>query len=199
MAPYFPWIQSPTRTYYFVVLPYAFLNSIDVELAAFEADIVATCAEHMQSHWKDDDYRACVSIESKESKYFIKFDDPTTLGPESRRGRTSTTMPCITGMGHAFPRLYTTSKLKKAFLVMEHIKLTHPSLITNLAERTAQALDWPSKVSAPSEDVMGPLGGGLIRYRFFKDNKAPLAFSGIDALERYITYMNVVRRCLYFF
>ena len=54
----------------------------DVELAVFEADIVATCAEHRQNHWKDDDYRACVSIESKESKYFIKFDDPTTLGPE---------------------------------------------------------------------------------------------------------------------
>jgi hypothetical protein len=85
---------------------------------------------------------------------------------------------------------------------MEHIELIHPSLIANLPERTAQALDWLSRVSAPPEDVvgsskdaMGPVGGGLIRHRFFKDDEAPLDFSSIDALER---YMNEVCR-LYFF
>ena len=55
---------------------------MDGELAAFENDITTLCAEHMQSHWKDKDYRACVSLEPKGSKYFIKFDDPTTLWPE---------------------------------------------------------------------------------------------------------------------
>ncbi len=43
---------------------------------------------------------------------------------------------------------------------------------------------------------MGPIGGGLICHRLFKNHKAPLAFSSIDALER---YMNEVHRCLYFF
>lgn len=92
---------------------------------------------------------------------------------------------------------------KRAFLILEHIELTHPSLVTNLAERAAWALDWLSGVSAPpedvidhSKDVIGPIGGGPIRHSFFKNNKAPLTFSSVDALER---YMNKVRRCLYFF
>ena len=56
----------------------------DDELAAFEVDIFAICAEHRQSRWRDVDYRACVSLslESKKSKYFVKFDDPETLRPE---------------------------------------------------------------------------------------------------------------------
>jgi hypothetical protein len=145
----------------------------DVELAAFEADIIAICAEHRQSHRRDDDYRACVSIESKESKYFIKFDDPRTLGPEFSTQSYIHDYAMRHGNG---PRI--------------------PQALHYLAERTARALDWLSKVSAPPGDVMGPIGGGLIRHRFFKNNKAPLAFSSIDALER---YMNEVRRCLYFF
>ena len=168
----------------------------DVELAAFEADIVATCTEHEKSHWRDDDYRACVTIESKESKYFIKFDDPTALGPEFSTQSYIHDYAMHHGNEPRIPQaLHYFEAKDNGFLVMEHIELSHPSLITNVAERAAQVLDWLSKVSAPSEDVMGPVGGGLIRHRFFKNNKAPLAFSSIDALER---YMNEVRRCLYF-
>ena len=79
--------------------------------------------------------------------------------------------------------LYYFEAQEEASLAMEHIELTHPSLITNLAERTAWALDWLSGVSAPPEDVighskdaMGSIGGGLIRRRFFGGNKAPLVF-----------------------
>ena len=54
----------------------------DAELAAFEADIITTCAEHERNHWRDVDYRACVSLELKRSKYFIKFNNPRTLWPE---------------------------------------------------------------------------------------------------------------------
>jgi hypothetical protein len=168
----------------------------DIELAAFEADIVATCAEHRQSHWRDADYRACVSIELKESKYFIKFDDPRTLGPEFSTQSYIHDYAMRHGNGPRIPQaLHYFETKEKAFLVMEHIELTDPSLITNLAERAARALDWLSKVSAPPGDVMGPIGGGLIRHRFFKNNKAPLAFSSIDALER---YMNEARCCLFF-
>ena len=178
----------------------------DAELAAFEVDIIATRAEHRQSHWRDVDYRACVSLslESKKSKCFIKFDDPETLQPEfltqsyiydyAMRHRSGPRIPQV---------LHYFEAQKKAFLVLEHIELTHPSLITNLAERTARALDWLSGVSAPpedvighSKDVIGPIGGGPIRHGFFKNNKAPLVFSSIDALER---YMNKVRHYLLFF
>ncbi|GJJ09950.1 hypothetical protein Clacol_004174 [Clathrus columnatus] len=81
----------------------------------------------------------------------------------------------------------------RAYFVMEHIEFTHPSLITDLPERTARALEWLSDVPAPPEDVVGPsknaigpVGGGRIRHRLFKDDEAPLTFSSVDALERYM-------------
>jgi len=87
---------------------------------------------------------------------------------------------------------------------MEYIKLSNPSLIPNLAERTAEALRWFSQTPPPPEDdirptskhMIGPVGSGLIRHSFFKNHTAPLHFSSVDALER---YMNRVRRCLRFF
>ena len=54
----------------------------DAERVTFEADIIAICTEHSQNHWKDVDYRAFVTFESKESKYFIKFDNPRTIWSE---------------------------------------------------------------------------------------------------------------------
>ena len=51
----------------------------DAERVTFEADIIAICVEHSQSHWRDVDYRACVTFESKESKY---SGNPRTLWPE---------------------------------------------------------------------------------------------------------------------
>jgi hypothetical protein len=68
----------------------------------------------MQSHWKDKDYRACVSLESKGSKYFIKFEHPRTLWPEF------STQSYIYDYakrhhdkhGPRIPQVYTTSKPK---------------------------------------------------------------------------------------
>ena len=169
----------------------------DDELAAFENDITTLCAEHMQSHLRDKGYRACVSLESKGSKYFIKFDDPTTLWPEfstqsyiydyamRRHGKHGPRIP---------QALHYFEAQGEAFLVMEFIQLRDEPT-SDLAERTARALNWLSEVPPPSEDVMGPVGGGRICHHFFKNHKAPMEFSGTDALER---YMNEVRRSLYF-
>ncbi|KAJ7292646.1 hypothetical protein C8J57DRAFT_1428746 [Mycena rebaudengoi] len=148
----------------------------DVELAAFEVDIAEICAEHEQSHGRDAGYRACAFIEAKESKYFIKFDAARRLRPEFTTQSYIHDYAARHENGPRIPQaLHYFETNKTAFL------------------RTAQALDWLSKVSAPSGDVLGPIGGGLIRHRFFKHNQAPLAFSSIDALER---YMNQGRKLL---
>ena len=169
----------------------------DDELATFENDITTLCAEHMQSHWKDKDYRACVSFESRGSRYFIKYDDPSPLWPgfstqsyiyEYAKHHHDEHGPRIPQPLHYF------EAQEEAFLVMEYIQLRDEPT-SDLAERTAKALDWLSKVPPPSEDVIGPVGGGCICHRFFKNNKAPIYFSSASALER---YMNEVRRYLYF-
>ena len=156
----------------------------DAELAAFEARIIAVCAEHTNIHWKNDDYRQCLTIESNETKYFIKFDNAMALWPEFStqsyiyhyviRHKNG---PRISQALHYF------EIPGRAFFVMEHIGLADPPPITNLAERAARAIDWLSKVPAPPEDVMGPskdaigpVGGGLIRHRFFNNYEAPVPF-----------------------
>jgi hypothetical protein len=56
-----------------------------------------------------------------------------------------------------------------------------------IAQMTA-AVVWLASVPAPPNHVIGPLlGGGLIRHGFFKESRAPLRFSSVEALERYIT------------
>lgn len=70
------------------------------------------------------------------------------------------------------------------YLVMEFITLTAAPL--DLIDRTAQALVWLSSVPPPPNHVIGPLGGGRIRHKFFKDYTAPLLFSSVEALQRYM-------------
>ncbi|KIM92108.1 hypothetical protein PILCRDRAFT_57571, partial [Piloderma croceum F 1598] len=128
--------------------------------------------------------------------YFVKYDDYETLQPQiptqlyiSRYAESQADAPRIPKVIHHFEGDQGTG-----YFVMEYIKLSDPSP-SDLPERTAEALKWLSGVPAPSEHVMGPLGPGHIRHRFFKDNMAPLLFSSIKALELYI---DKVRPYLYF-
>ncbi|KAF9512522.1 hypothetical protein BS47DRAFT_1382916 [Hydnum rufescens UP504] len=70
------------------------------------------------------------------------------------------------------------------YLVMEFITLM--AAPADLIDRTAQTLVWLSRVPPPPNHVIGPLGGGCIRHKFFKDYTAPLVFSSVEALERYM-------------
>ena len=164
-----------------------------IDQASFQADIIATCTKHEEEHWQDGDYRACGVIKPG---YFIKYDDYETLQPEiatqlyiSHYAESQADVPRIPKVIQHFE-----GDQGRGYFVMEYIKLLDPSP-SDLPERTAEALKWLSGVPAPSKHVMGPLGPSCIRHRFFKDNKAPLLFSSIKALE---LYMDKVHPCLYF-
>ncbi|KAF9055016.1 hypothetical protein BDZ89DRAFT_1055641 [Hymenopellis radicata] len=152
--------------------------------ADLETVIMDTCEKHKAAHWRDSDYRACVSIDTK---YFVKFDNPRTLWPEIETQRyiseyalqSPDTSPRIAKVIHHFGDLQT------MYFVMEHVALVDPPPL-DLPERTAEALRWLAGVPAPPGHVFGPLGGGVLRHSFFKDYKAPLVFSSIGAVERYI-------------
>ncbi|KDQ59787.1 hypothetical protein JAAARDRAFT_46414 [Jaapia argillacea MUCL 33604] len=152
---------------------------------AFEASIVDTCTKHEQAHWKEDGYRACVSMDTG---HFVKFGTPWALWPEiathsyiseyAQSHADALGTPRIAKVIHYFEYQRT------MYMVMEAITLMEPP--PDLPERTAEAVRWLSGVPAPADHVFGPLGGGIIRHSFFKDYKAPLVFSSIEALERYI-------------
>ncbi|CAA7268184.1 unnamed protein product [Cyclocybe aegerita] len=146
---------------------------------------MAACTKHAQEHWSDNDYRACVFF-GPGPDYFVKYNNKKALWPEiatqlyiSNYAESQADAPRIAKVIHHFEGDQGT-----AYLVMEYIKLADSP--PDLHERTAEALKWLLGVPAPPNHVIGPLGGGRIRHRFFKDYKAPLLFSSIEALERYI-------------
>ena len=153
--------------------------------AALEATIVTACTAHKTANWRDHkNYRACISIGTS---YFVKFDNIKSLEPEVATQR------YISAYAEAHPELPGTPRIPKVlfsfqrewtmYMVMEYIHLAEspPDL-----EKRADALIWLSKVPPPPNHLLGPLGGGRIRHQFFKDYKAPLHFSSVEALERFI-------------
>ena len=134
--------------------------------AALEAKAVDACAKHKREHWAKDNYRAAVRVDSN---FFVKFGSPTDLVPEIETQKHifhyaasshPHGAPRIPGVLHYFERDGT------MYLVMEFIELlpTPPDLT-----KVAASLSWLAAVPAPPSHVLGPLGGGRIRHRFFKD------------------------------
>ena len=125
--------------------------------------------------------------------YFVKFGHPDDLWPEFQtqsyifdyaRSNPHPDAPRIPQVVHHF------GDSRTEYLVMEFITLTAAPI-----DRTAQALVWLSRVPPPPNHVIGPLGGGRIRHKFFKEDTAPLVFSSVEALQR---YMYKVRTCFHF-
>ncbi|KAG9017989.1 hypothetical protein FRB90_012714 [Tulasnella sp. 427] len=152
-------------------------------LKALKANIVEACAKHELVHWRDKDYRACLSMGTD---YFVKFGNSDAIWPEFQtqsyifdyaRSNPHPDAPRIPQVVHHF------GDSRTKYLVMEFIPLTAAPLSP---DRTAQALLWLSRVPPPLNHVIGPLGGGHICHQSFKDYKAPLLFSSVEALQRYM-------------
>ncbi|KAE9397353.1 hypothetical protein BT96DRAFT_921549 [Gymnopus androsaceus JB14] len=79
---------------------------------------------------------------------------------------------------------------------MEYIQPTSIP-VPDLPERAAQALQWLRGLRTPENAKIGSLGGGPARHELFQDYTAPLAFSSLEALERYMnTALKwIPRRC----
>lgn len=165
-------------------------------LSALEAAIVDTCEKHQEVHWEDSEYRPCVSIDGK---YFVKFKNTRFLWPEIATHmyifEYAQSQPETPGMPRISEVIHHFTDQNMMYMVMEHITLTDTSPDPT---KIAEALRWLSEVPAPPDHVFGPLGGGVIRHSFFKDYEAPLVFSSIEALERYIekagTYLSKLRK-----
>ena len=67
---------------------------------------------------------------------------------------------------------------------MERIKLQVSP--PDLAKRIQGAAGWLSNVPPPSKPKLGPVGGGFIRHKFFREFKAPFDFSDAAMLDVYM-------------
>jgi hypothetical protein len=148
-----------------------------------EAAIIGACEEHERQNRSLSDFSRFVIFEG----FFVKFGNYKSLFPQyktqeyiSQLAASDPSAPHIPEVYHFF-----TNDSWRAYLVMERIELT-PTPVSNFPERVAQALQWLHGLKAPTEFTIGPLGYGRARHTLFKDYTAPLSFSSIEALERYM-------------
>jgi hypothetical protein len=85
------------------------------------------------------------------------------------------------------PEVYSffTPDFEMTYLVMERIEFA-PTSVQDLFQRVAQALWWPHGVKVPEGSTIGSVGGRCACPRLFKNDAAPLNFSGMIALEKYL-------------
>lgn len=150
-------------------------------------EIVRLCEGHERSHESEEDYRRCVVFEG----FFVKFGNYKSLYPEYKTQEYLSKLAASDASAPHVPHVcdFFTPDDGMAYLVMEYIEPTH-SPVPDLPQRAAQALQWLRGLRLPDDAQICCLGGGRARHRFFKDYTAPLSFSSIEALER---YMNMVR------
>ena len=154
------------------------------DLTTFEAAIISACEKHEDDHGNDLGYRPCVVAEG----VFIKFDDYELLYPQFQTqgyifqcAKGDMSAPRVPEILHFFHRDYET-----AYMVMEYIKLVPPPVL-DLPQKAAMAIQWLRDLPVPSDRVrIGPLGSGCAWHMLFKECEAPLSFSSIQALERYL-------------
>lgn len=72
-----------------------------------------------------------------------------------------------------------------AYLVLERVE-SGSVPVKDVSEQVAEALRWLGNAPPPPGSNVGPVGGGRLLHHFFSDFVAPLAFSSVDAMERYV-------------
>ena len=148
---------------------------------SIQAEVIAACKTHKNQNWQNVDYRACVFV----GAYFVKYGAAKDLIPELA------TQEYL----YAYAQQPQTPRIARIvlhfvdqntmYLVMERIELqTFPP---DLAKRIQETVEWLSNVPLPPNLSLGPVGGGVIRHKFFKDWKAPFIFSNTAMLDLYMS------------
>ncbi|KAG8913126.1 hypothetical protein FRC00_002989 [Tulasnella sp. 408] len=148
----------------------------------FEEAIVSACDTHERNNWRVVGYRRCLLV----GGFFVKYGGYSSVHPayltQVHLANAANAVPevHIPEVHHFFHR-----DNGMAYVVMEHIEMIEVST-EELVQKTAQAVKWMHSVEAPDEVVLGPLGSGPARHVVFKDCVAPLDFTSVDALERFL-------------
>lgn len=151
-----------------------------------ELAIVSECKKHGRS-------RGSITCEFGQKKYIVKYDLSRALSLNAhvanQRYLDSVARNAdgirIAGMVvHEFKHQAEGEK-EKAYIVMPFISLlgTAPS---DKDVKIEKAVRWLATVVPPDGHKLGPLGGGAIVNRLFKDDEAPLVFTDVGALQLYM-------------
>ncbi|KAF8328478.1 hypothetical protein F5887DRAFT_1007825 [Amanita rubescens] len=135
----------------------------------FEATVIRICREHMLNHWRDANYHPGLLIGSYVVKYGYSLEPQVkTQRDVYDYAKSQKNAPCIPKVEYFFRDEGT------GYLVMERV-----TVLPTPEKRMAEALNWLALVPAPSNHVLGALGG-VIHHRMVR----PLWFSRALGLSR---------------
>ncbi|KAG8921588.1 hypothetical protein FRC01_000175 [Tulasnella sp. 417] len=147
-----------------------------------EEAIIRDCTDHEQKNGHLDDYSRSLPF----GDYFVKFGGYASFLPEvmtleyvAKLASKDASAPRVPQVYHFFHR-----DKQMSYVVMEFIPMVKVSP-KDLAPLAALAVRWMRGVPAPDDVVLGQLGDGRARHVIFKNYKAPLDFTSVEALERF--------------
>ena len=159
--------------------------SLDNPFVALEPAIITACASYEKDNYTLPGYRRVISF----ANYIIKFGDTQSFPSEvqmhdhfAKVTQKDLTAPRVPLIHHIFKHGYIT------FAVIERIQLV-PAAEDVFVQKVADAVLWMRNQPCPAGVTLGPLGSGFACHEVFKDYRAPLPFTSVIALEK---YLNVV-------
>jgi hypothetical protein len=159
--------------------------SLDNPFVALEPAIIAACAKYEKDNHRVYGYRRFIHF----ANYFIKFGDTRRFSSEvqthdhfAKVTKKDLTAPRVSSILHSFKHGPLT------FAIIEPLQIV-PVAEDVFVQKVADAVLWMRSQPCPAGVTLGPLGSGPARHEIFKDNYAPLPFTSVIALEK---FLNVV-------
>ena len=156
--------------------------SLENSFVAFEQAIIAACAKHEKENHRQPGYRRLIQF----NDYIVKFGDSWCFSSEVRM---HDHFAKVTENDLATPRV----PLIYHSFENEHLKyaIIEPIEMIQVAEnifvqKVADAVSWMRDQACPAGVALGPLGSGLAYHKIFKEKHAPLPFTSVVALEKYL-------------
>lgn len=156
--------------------------SLDNPFVALEPAIIAACANHEKDNFTVPGYRRLIGF----ANYIIKFGDSLCFSSEvqmhdrfAKVTEKDLTAPRVPLIYHSFKHGHLT------FAIIEPLQLI-PVAEDIFVQKVADAVLWMYSQTCPAGVTLGPLGSGFAWHEVFKDYRAPLPFTSVVALEKYL-------------
>ncbi|KAI0633756.1 hypothetical protein C8Q77DRAFT_1073526 [Trametes polyzona] len=158
------------------------------------ADIIALC------HANGYSTNQLLFPSSESPRYFIKYGSEQAVATQARTQDYIYHHTLRDPAAPRVPRVYLAFSVHGKFaspqeyMVMEYIPhptvekwlSRHPEDATIIRPLVVSAVGWILALPVPAATGVGPVGGGVIRHVFFKDQEAPYPFPAVANLQAYV-------------
>lgn len=156
--------------------------SLEFPFVAFEQTIIAACAKHEEDNYRQPSYGRFIHF----NDYIVKFGDSWCFSSEvkthnhfAKITENDLTAPRVPLNHHSFEHEH------RKYAIIEPIqtvKVTEDVFV----QKVTDAIRWMRNQARPAGAALGPLGSGPVYHAIFMKKHAPLLFTSVVALEKYL-------------